>query len=84
MKRLFEPLFDAKIKGIGLGLWFQNKAESNGGTIKVKSLEGKGSTFAVILPIYRNSKKWHNGYCESCLRINKQSEYIAMRCFSIS
>ena len=51
MGRLFEPLFTTKAKGIGLGLALsKNLAEMNAGRIEVKSEEGRGSTFTVILP----------------------------------
>jgi PAS domain S-box-containing protein len=52
MKRLFQPLFTTKIKGIGLGLTqCKNLTEANGGGIDVVSTAGKGATFTVILPV---------------------------------
>ena len=52
MKKLFEPLFTTKAKGIGLGLAVSQKlAEANGGRIEVESEAGVGSTFTVYLPV---------------------------------
>jgi len=52
MKKLFQPLFTTKPKGIGLGLVVcKNLAEANGGRIEVESERGKGTTFAVLLPV---------------------------------
>jgi signal transduction histidine kinase len=51
MKRLFQPLFTTKAKGIGLGLTVcRNLTEANGGRIEVASEPGAGTTFAVFLP----------------------------------
>ena len=51
LQKVFEPLFTTKAKGIGLGLALtKTMVEGHGGTVEVKSTEGKGSTFTVRLP----------------------------------
>jgi signal transduction histidine kinase len=51
MKKLFQPLFTTKARGIGLGLTVcRNLTEANGGRIAVESEQGKGTTFTMILP----------------------------------
>ena len=66
MKKLFEPLFTTKARGIGLGLALsRNLVEANGGTIEVESPstglrtsdDGKGSTFTVRLPTATKGEK---------------------------
>jgi signal transduction histidine kinase len=53
-KKLFQPLFTTKAKGIGLGLVVcRNLVETNGGRIEVESELGQGTTFTVILPVER-------------------------------
>ncbi|MFZ2950813.1 MAG: ATP-binding protein, partial [Desulfuromonadaceae bacterium] len=54
MKKIFQPLFTTKAKGIGLGLVVcKNLVDANGGRIEVESEPGKGTTFMVLLPIER-------------------------------
>jgi signal transduction histidine kinase len=51
LENLFIPFFTTKEKGTGLGLPISQRiVQGAGGRIDVRSYEGKGSTFAVILP----------------------------------
>lgn len=53
-RKLFQPLFTTKAKGIGLGLVVcKNLVEANGGKIVVESELGQGATFTVTLPAER-------------------------------
>lgn len=51
MKKLFEPLFTTKAKGIGLGLSIvKTLVESHKGEISVESEVSKGATFMIQFP----------------------------------
>ena len=50
--KIFDPLFTTKARGIGLGLSVSRSfLDANGGTIGVKSEEGKGTVVTVTLPM---------------------------------
>jgi signal transduction histidine kinase len=52
LTKLFQPLFTTKARGVGLGLVVvKNLTQANGGRVEVQSELGKGTTFAVILPV---------------------------------
>ncbi len=52
LKKLFQPLYTTKSRGMGFGLSICKRfVEAHGGTITVESVLGKGSTFKVTLPI---------------------------------
>src|SRR6266850_1627295 len=51
--RIFEPFFSTKTeRGTGLGLWVSHGiVQGHGGTLKVRSRVGQGTTFIIALPI---------------------------------
>jgi PAS domain S-box-containing protein len=51
--RIFEPFFSTKMeKGTGLGLWVSHGiVQAHGGTLKVRSRAGQGTTFTITLPL---------------------------------
>jgi signal transduction histidine kinase len=51
-KRLFEPFFTTKARGVGLGLAVSKRiVEAHHGAIDVDSVQGRGTTFTVSMPI---------------------------------
>jgi signal transduction histidine kinase len=51
LRRIFDPLFTTKAKGIGLGLVVCKRlVERQSGTLTVRSAEGEGAAFTVALP----------------------------------
>jgi PAS domain S-box-containing protein len=54
LDRIFDPFFTTKEVGVGTGLGLStsfNIVQRHGGTIRVESVEGQGSTFEVLLPL---------------------------------
>jgi signal transduction histidine kinase len=52
LRNLFIPFYTTKEKGTGLGLPISQRIiENHGGTIEVRSQQGKGATFTVLLPV---------------------------------
>jgi len=63
MRKLFTPFFSTKkeVKGVGLGLAVSyGIIQRHRGKIEVQSIEGKGSTFTVYLPV-RQEEGGNNG-----------------------
>lgn len=54
LDKIFTPFFTTKAQGTGLGLAISHRLiEQQGGRLYVKSEDGKGTTFTVELPAYR-------------------------------
>ena len=57
LEKLWAPLFTTKAKGMGLGLAICKRiVEAHGGSISVESVVGKGTTFAITIPIKPRSE----------------------------
>ncbi len=58
IQHIFEPYFSTKAKGMGLGMHIAKQAvESHGGTIRINSELGKGTTVIIDIPV----RKEENG-----------------------
>jgi signal transduction histidine kinase len=54
VERIFDPFYTTKAKGTGLGLSISHDIiERHGGSLRVRSQVGSGSTFTVRLPVIR-------------------------------
>jgi signal transduction histidine kinase len=55
-EKVFEPFFTTKEEGTGLGLSIVARIiEEHGGSVAVESIEGRGATFIISLPIMESS-----------------------------
>lgn len=67
-----EFLEDAEVSGVGLGLYLaKNVMERMGGRITVQTEVGRGSTFTLHLP------RWREGGCNSTNEVRRDGEAIA-------
>ncbi|NNJ89650.1 MAG: two-component sensor histidine kinase [Eudoraea sp.] len=61
IQRIFEPFFTTKPSGrgtgLGLSMSYEIVTKGHGGTLKVNSKEGEGTTFTIILPAKKATKK---------------------------
>jgi PAS domain S-box-containing protein len=58
LRKLWTPLFTTKAKGMGFGLATTKRIiEAHGGTVTAVSTPGKGSTFAVKLPLQPRTRE---------------------------
>lgn len=56
MDSIFTPFFTTKARGVGLGLSIVNNiVQKHGGSVKVNSVLGEGTSFTIGLPIHKSS-----------------------------
>lgn len=79
MKRIFDPFFTTKPAGVGTGLGLsisRGIIHSMEGTIEVKSLVGKGSTFKVQLPRFLENHSEMDPEKQEILKLRKSKVLI--------
>jgi len=55
LPKVFEPFYTTKRNGLGLGLAMTKRVvEEHQGTVSIQSIEGKGSTVVINLPVQQN------------------------------
>lgn len=56
ISRVFDPFFTTKTTGLGLGLALTKRViEEHKGKVEIKSIEGRGTTFTIALPMEREA-----------------------------
>jgi signal transduction histidine kinase len=56
LEKIFEPFYTTRDRGTGLGLAIVfNIIRKHGGEIKAESVEGKGTTFTIVLPVKKGA-----------------------------
>ena len=63
LAHIFEPFFSTKGgRSSGLGLWVSSGiVQAHGGTLQVRSVPGRGTTFTIVLPVDGPAPKQENG-----------------------
>jgi two-component system NtrC family sensor kinase len=70
-KRIFDPFFTTKKVGEGTGLGLaicENIIKEHSGRLEVESKVGKGSTFSVLVPIFRENEANESNFSSSLSR----------------
>jgi signal transduction histidine kinase len=58
LSRIFDPFFSTKDEGVGLGLSLVHKIiDNHGGSIRVNSRPGSGTTFVISLPAINQAEQ---------------------------